>query len=131
MSLSFIMNSSLYAVRRGKSRKTRNTKQGINYRGGDKRVMESKSRLLDGTVKKCLHYQVAPVKCVTTVSGTTVILGYEDTYTEEMLAEKNADYVANNPKEPTYHNTKRQSRCGTVVRRMNMRDRKNGVRVIK
>lgn len=131
MSLSFIMNSSQYAVKKGKSRKPRTTKRGMKYRGGDKRVMESKSRLLDGTVKKCLHYQNAPVKCVTKVSGTTVTLGDESTYTEAMLKEKNAEYVAHNPKEPIHHDVKKRNRCGNVTRRINMRTRKNGLRVIK
>lgn len=128
MSVSFIMNSSIYAVRT--KRKRKGVKSQLKYIGGDKRVMESMHRLNDkiGTVRKCLHYQLSPVKAIFRVNNQKVVLFDERTYTPEMLACKNEPKRNNNPKEPVYHKTKKRSRCGNVTRKMTMRGRKNGLR---
>lgn len=126
MSVRFIMDSSIYAVKR--KRKRKGVKSQLKYIGGDKKVMESTSRLLNGKIKKCLHYQLSPVKAIFRVGKQKVVLFDERTYTPEMLAEKGAEFRNNNPQPPRIHSEKKPRRCGQVTRKISMRNRKNGLR---
>lgn len=89
MSVQFIMNASIYAVKT--SRKTgKKRKQSLTPIGGRKSASEITTKLLDGRKRKCLHYQTTQFGFKAKVSGETIKLGDERTYTPEMLAEKNA-----------------------------------------
>lgn len=112
MSVQFIMNASIYAVKpKGKSRQPKR-KQALSPVGGRKSASELTTKLLDGRKRKCLHYQVSQHGFKTKVSGETIKLGDERTYTPEMLAEKNTAPnrrgVRGTPK-PKIHKARRQS----------------------
>lgn len=112
MSVQFIMNASIYAVKpKGKSRQPKR-KQALSPVGGRKSASELTTKLLDGRKRKCLHYQVSQHGFKTKVSGETIKLGDERTYTPEMLAEKNAapnrSGKRGTPK-PKIHKARRQS----------------------
>lgn len=112
MSVQFIMNASIYATPvKGKSRQKKR-KQALSPIGGRKTASELTKKLLDGRKRKCLHYQVSQHGFKTKVSGETIKLGDERTYTPEMLAEKNAkpnrNGVRSNPK-PRIHKARSKS----------------------
>lgn len=132
------MSAGIYAGSRKKPRKTRkknpnkDRSREIKFTGGDKRIKESVTRTQSTQqVRKCLHYQNAPVKAVMKVGKDEVILGFLPSYSEEQLAERNAEYRANNPKQPTFYTKKGNRRDGKWIRKADMRKRTNGLRVIK
>ncbi|AEK82064.1 hypothetical protein [Salmonella phage 7-11] len=108
MSVQFIMNASIYAVKpKGKSRQPKR-KQALSPIGGRKSASELTTKLLDGRKRKCLHYQVSQHGFKTKVSGETIKLGDERTYTPAMLAAK-AEKPRKNAKkkEPRIHKARK------------------------
>lgn len=84
MSVSYIMDQSIFRVKPAKS-KRKHSKQGLTARGGNKKPTDSvTSRLADGRVRKCMQYQPAPHRLVTTVSGVRITLCDERTYSDEL-----------------------------------------------
>lgn len=105
MSVQFIMNASIYAIKVNRPR-IKKRKQSLQAVGGTKTASESVHKLLNGQKRKCLHYQISQTGFKTVVNGVRIKLGDERTYTEEMKAAKAEKPRQNASKaEPRVYNT--------------------------
>lgn len=85
MSIGFIAAQSIFDCNSSKRKHKKVSKRGLTVRGGVKKPMDiATTRLMNGTVKKRMHYQVTQHALVTTVTGKRIVIGDQRTYSEEI-----------------------------------------------